>query len=108
MKNKKIGLDAEAPKKSCQDKNCPFHGEINVKPETFVGKVVKKDISRTATIEWGRRQHVPKYERYEKRRSRLRVHNPECINAKIGDEVLAARTRPLSKTKNFVIIKILK
>ena len=40
------------------------------------------------------------------RRSRLRVHNPPAINAQIGQEVLVARTRPISKTKHHVIIKI--
>ena len=46
-----------------------------------------------------------KFERYEKRRTRIKVHNPECINAKEGDIVKISECRPLSKTKNFVIIE---
>ena len=34
----------------------------------------------------------------------MRVHNPACIDAGVGQEVVAARTHPLSKTKNHVII----
>jgi small subunit ribosomal protein S17 len=103
--NKEI-LGVKAPKESCTDMKCPFHGEINVKNELFQGKVVKKDINHSATIEWFRPYPVPKYERFEIRRSRMRVHNPPCMDAVIGSNVLVARTRPLSKTKHHVIIKI--
>src|SRR3989338_3041641 len=105
MKQQVLGVTA--PSKDCTDQKCPFHGEINVKPEFFRGKVVKKDISRSATIEWQRPFFVPKYERFEVRRSRMRTHNPACLNAEIGQEVLVAKTRPLSKTKHHVIIQIL-
>ncbi|MBW2963770.1 30S ribosomal protein S17 [Candidatus Woesearchaeota archaeon] len=108
MKGKNIGLGLEAPKEECTDKKCPFHGEISIKSETFVGKVIKKDVSRTATIEWGRNVYVKKYERYAKKRSRLRAHNPPCLKVEIGDEVMVARTRPLSKTKHYVIVKMIK
>mgnify|MGYP003966791311 FL=1 len=100
-------LGVKAPKNTCTDKKCPFHGQINVKSELFKGKVIKKDINRSATIEWTRPYFVPKFERYEVRRSRMRVHNPGCIDAGIGQEVLVAKTRPLSKNKNHVIIKII-
>jgi small subunit ribosomal protein S17 len=105
---KKEILGVKAPKNKCTDNKCPFHGLINVKNEPLKGTVVKKDISRSATIEWSKSHYVSKYERYELRRSRQRVHNPTCLNAEIGDEVLAVKTRPLSKTKNYVIIDIIK
>ena len=35
----------------------------------------------------------------------MKVHNPDCINAKEGDLVGVVECRPLSKTKNFVIIR---
>ena len=105
---KKTGLAGEPPQKECTDGKCHFHGNINVKKENYVGVVIKKDANRTATIGWGRRLHIPKYERYEKRRSRLRVHNPACIDAAVGDEVRVMRTRPLSKTKNFMIVEVIK
>jgi ribosomal protein S17 len=49
-------------------------------------------------------QYVPKYERYERRKSRIVVHNPECIRAREGDVVVVAECRPLSKTKSFVVV----
>ena len=103
MKKEIFGVPA--PTKECTDRHCPFHGQIGVKKELFRGIVIKKDLNRSATIEWSRSVYVPKYERYEKKRSRLRVHNPVCLDAEVGDKVVVARTRPLSKTKNHVIIQ---
>ena len=105
MKSEVLGV--KAPVKECTDSKCPFHGSIDVKPELFRGRVIKKDTNKSATIEWNRSYYVSKYERYEMRRSRLRVHNPPCIDAEIGQMVMAAKTRPLSKTKHHVIIQLL-
>mgnify|MGYP003998901521 FL=1 len=96
----------KSPNKECTDAKCPFHGQISVKKELFKGKVVKKDINGSATIEWFRPYFVPKYERYEVRRSRMRVHNPQCVDAQIGQEVTVALSRPLSKTKIHIILGI--
>ena len=104
--NKEI-IGFKAPTKNCTDQKCPFHGQLSVKKELFKGKVVKKDNNHSATIEWFRPYFIPKYERYEMRRSRMRVHNPQCLEAEIGQNVIAARTRPLSKTKNHVILSII-
>jgi small subunit ribosomal protein S17 len=49
--------------------------------------------------------YVPKYMRYERRRSRIHAHNPPCINAKVGDRVKIAECRPISKTVSFVVIE---
>ena len=106
MKQELLGAKAPKMVEGESDINCPFHGKINVKNETIVGVVVKRDIHGTATIEWKRSIFVPKYERSQIKTRRLRVHNPACINAEIGQKVLAARTRPISKTKHHVIIKV--
>ncbi|HLC88575.1 MAG TPA: 30S ribosomal protein S17 [Candidatus Nanoarchaeia archaeon] len=109
IKNTRLNvLGVEAPKENCTDKKCPFHGEITVKKEFFTGKIVKKDVSHSATLEWFRSTYIHKYERYEIKRSRIRVHNPPCLNAQVGQTVLVAKTRPLSKTKGHVILKIVK
>ncbi len=99
-------LGMSAPDRSCTDQKCPFHGQLAVKNELFTGKIIKRDTNRSATLEWHKSVFVPKYERYEVRRYRLRVHNPGCLDAHIGDKVVAAKTRPLSKTKNLVIISV--
>jgi len=72
----------------------------------FTGKVVSDKMSRTVVVQWERRHFVPKYQRYEKRRTKVKAHNPKELNAKLGDIVTIAETRPISKTKNFVVVKI--
>lgn len=104
MKTTILGMNA--PSVACTDQKCPFHGQLNVKPELLRGAIVKKDVNHSATIVWYRSYYVPKYERYEIRKSRVRVHNPPCLNAQVGDEVIVAKTRPLSKMKNHVIVSI--
>ena len=105
MKARNIGIKVKQPSKSCEDNKCPFHGAVKVRGRTFTGVVVAKDTHKTATVEWSYRVSVPKYERTETRRTKIHVHNPPCINAEIWDIVKIAETRPLSKTKNFVIIE---
>ena len=89
----------------CNDGNCPFHGSLRTRGKGFIGTVVSTKMQKTAIVEWERRYYLRKYERYEKRRSKVKVHNPNCINAKEGELVKAVECRPLSKTVNFVIVK---
>ena len=96
---------SEKSKEKCEDKKCPFHGNVKPRGRVLKGTVLAKDTHRTATIERRYSIFIPKYERSETRISKIHVHNPSCIDAEIGDIVLIAETRPLSKTKNFVIIK---
>ena len=104
-KTKNIGIDVAMPKKSCTDLYCPFHSKVSVRGRIFEGIIIKKDTSHTAMVEWPRLYYLKKYERFEKRRTRLKVHNPPCINAEIGDNVMIIETKPISKTKSFVIIE---
>ncbi len=48
-----------------------------------------------------------KYERYTKAKTKVKAHNPENVNAKAGQIVQITETRPLSKTKKFVVTKIM-
>jgi small subunit ribosomal protein S17 len=102
-----VPVPKKKPKAELSDKNCPFYGNLNVKKANLVGTIIKRDANGSATIEWIRSKFVPKYERFQFRRSRVRVHNPSSINAKVGEKVLVARTRPISKSKHHVIIKVL-
>ena len=72
---------------------------------TFEGTVISAKAQKTATIEWTFTRKVPKYERYEKQRTRVKAHNPPSIAAEKGDQVKIQECRPLSKTKNFIIIE---
>ena len=107
-KVKDIGFGIKAPEKTCNDKNCPFHGHIKVRGRSFVGKVIRAKMQKTVVIEFERRVYVKKYERYLKKRTRIKAHNPSCIDAREGDIVKIMETRPISKTKSSVVVQILK
>jgi len=105
----KIGTyEVKDPKAECSDINCPFHGTLKVRGRTFIGTVKSDKMSKTVTVIWDRTIRLVKYNRYMVKRSKVKAHNPECINAKAGDTVLIAECRPLSKTKTFVVLKITK
>jgi small subunit ribosomal protein S17 len=65
-------------------------------------------MNATVVVEREYLHYVKKYNRYEKRRSRYHAHNTPCLNARVGDQVRIAECRPLSKTKNFVVVEVMK
>lgn len=101
-----IGLDVQAPTNKCTDVNCPFHGTLPVRGQVLDGVVVSDKSTLMVVVERTSEKIVKKYERYEKRRSKLHAHNPPCLAAKVGDEVRIAECRPLSKTKSFVVVEV--
>ena len=105
---KKMGKKSKKIEDSCGDKKCAVHGKITTRGRIFEGIVVSDKMQGTVKVEWPHLFYIPKYERFEKRRSRVKAHNPPCINAKVGDKVGIAECRPLSKTVKFVIIEKLK
>jgi len=79
---------------------------IKLRGRVFRGTVVKAKAAKSAVVSWTRRKFIEKYERYEKRRTKINVHNPPEIAAKEGDIVEIHECRPLSKTKHFMITKV--
>lgn len=104
-KTKDIGYDVELPKKTCNDVNCPFHGKLPIRGKILEGVIVSDRMQGTAIVRRDYLHFISKYERYEKRKSRICVHNPVCVDAKKGNKVRIAECRPLSKTKHFVVIE---
>lgn len=103
-KVKTIGVNVDLPSVKCKDKKCPFHGHIKIRGRAFDGEVLTKDTHKTVVVGWQRLVKIRKYERYAKKKTRVMAHNPECINANIGERVTIIECRPLSKTKHFVIV----
>ena len=89
----------------CNDTHCAVHKRLFTRGREFVGTVINARAQKTATVEWERRRYLPKYERYMKARTRVKVHSPECMKIEKGDIVKIAETRPISKTKHFVIVE---
>ena len=104
-KARNIGLDVKAPKEKCNSKNCPFHGNLTVRGRVFKGIVVSDKSKNTVVIQWDYFNFLPKYERYQRKNTKILAHNPSCINAKKGNKVTIAECRPISKKKSFVIVE---
>jgi small subunit ribosomal protein S17 len=100
-----MSLTLKKPKKTCNDRNCPFHGELPVRGRVLEGVVVSAKMDKTVIVRRDYIHYVPKFMRYERRRSRIPSHNPQCVNAKEGDHVRIAECRPISKTVSFVVIE---
>lgn len=99
------GMGFAVPNAPCTDGNCPFHGQLTLHGRRLSGVVSSARMRRTANITIESMVYLAKYERSQRRRSRLKAHNPECISAKEGDKVDVVECRPLSKTKHFVIVR---
>ncbi|MDD2678726.1 MAG: 30S ribosomal protein S17 [Candidatus Nanoarchaeia archaeon] len=94
-----------APESKCNDVNCPFHGTLRLRGRIFKGVVKSDKMTKGVTVEFKRIYVIPKYERFASKKTRIKAHNPDCIKAKEGDTVTIMETRPISKTKSFVVIQ---
>ena len=106
---KKEEKQIEGKAGSCNDKNCPFHGELSVRGRVFEGNVVKK-FHKRIVIAFERVVYIPKYERYAKSKTRLHARLPDCLynEINVGDYVRIQECRPLSKIIKFVVVKKIK
>lgn len=102
LKEQKMNIKV-IPKR--KDSKCPFTGGLKLRGKIFTGIIVSMDTHRSVKVAWSSQHYVKKYERFMVKRTKVAAHNPEVINAQVGDEVIIAECKPLSKTKNFVVIK---
>ena len=98
-------------KVKCNDRLCPTHGKnhLKLRGKIFEGIVTKK-LPFRVTIEFERMFKIKKYERYEKRRTKLQVRLPDCLNdsVNVGDLIEIAETRRVSKKIHTVVTKVVK
>jgi small subunit ribosomal protein S17 len=76
------------------------------KKQELVGKVVSDVCDKTITIEVVTYKKHPLYKKNVKTTKRYAVHDEEN-KAKVGDIVKVVSSRPLSKTKRFVLDSII-
>ncbi len=100
-----MALSFKKPKKTCKDRDCPFHGTLPIRGHTLEGTVISDKMEKTVVVRRDYLKYVPKFKRYERRHSHISAHNPPCLNAKEGDRVKVADCRPLSKTVSSVVVE---
>lgn len=100
-----IGVDVEPPKEICNDKNCPFHGDLSVRGKVLRGTIKNAKMDGSVVVKRDYLHYIPKFERYEKRSSNYPAHLPRCIDVEVGDEVMIMECRSLSKSISFVVVE---
>ena len=74
---------------------------------TLQGKVISHKMSKTRTILVNRRQKHPKYGKYINLSTKYHVHDEKEVS-KEGDIVLIQECKPISKTKNWMLVDVVK
>ena len=74
---------------------------------TLVGVVTRDKTAKTRRVEIQRLVKHPRYSKYIKRRTVCYVHD-EKDETRTGDIVEIMETRPLSKTKNWRLVRVVK
>jgi small subunit ribosomal protein S17 len=72
---------------------------------TLTGKVVSNKMEKSITVLIERRVKHPVYGKYLTRSSKIHAHDENNV-CKEGDVVTIAETRPLSKTKSWVLVSV--
>lgn len=70
------------------------------------GSVISNKMQKTVVVQIDRKVRHPLYEKFVSRRTKLYVHD-ENNEARIGDVVEVAQTRPLSKLKSWRLVRII-
>ncbi|HNV44771.1 MAG: 30S ribosomal protein S17 [Spirochaetes bacterium] len=79
----------------------------NTHRKYFQGVVVSDKMDKTIVVKVETTKMHPIYKKYIKKWKKYKVHD-QTNQAKEGDVVLIGETRPLSATKYFELIKIVK
>ncbi|HLB42307.1 MAG TPA: 30S ribosomal protein S17 [Gammaproteobacteria bacterium] len=74
---------------------------------TVIGKVVSDKMDKTIVVQVERKVQHPLYGKYVRRFSKMYAHDEENA-CRLGDMVLIKQSRPLSKTKRWMLVEIIK
>jgi len=74
---------------------------------TVIGTVVSDKMEKTIVVRRDRKVLHPLYKKYVRRATRFVAHDADDV-AHTGDEVEIVETRPLSKTKRWRLVRVLR
>lgn len=80
-------------------------GTTEKRTRQIQGRVVSDKMDKTITVLVERRVKHPVYGKYITRSSKVHAHD-ENNTAGVGDTVLVAESRPLSKTKSWALVEV--
>lgn len=73
---------------------------------TMIGKVVSDKMNKTIVVMIERTVKHPKYGKIMKRNTKIHAHDENEIS-QIGNTVKVRESRPLSKTKSWVLVEVI-
>lgn len=81
--------------------------DVRHKRKERIGIVIsdKMDKTRTVRVDWV--THHPVYKKILRRQTKFKVHDEKNV-AKMGDMVRIEETRPISKTKRWRLVEVIK
>jgi small subunit ribosomal protein S17 len=79
--------------------------EVASLARTVTGKVVSDKMDKTITVQTVRRVKHPVYGKYLIKTTKLHAHD-EDNQCREGDLVTVAESRPMSKTKTWILVNI--
>jgi small subunit ribosomal protein S17 len=82
-------------------------GEARGRRSTVLGEVVSDRMQKTVVVSETRSVRHPTYGKFVNRTTRYHVHD-EKEEAKVGDVVEIAQTRPLSRLKRWRLVRVVR
>lgn len=80
---------------------------MNDKCRVLSGKVISNKMNKSVIVSIQRLIKHPLYKKFIKKTTKLCVHD-ENNQCKVGDVVEIRESRPISKTKSWILVRILK
>jgi small subunit ribosomal protein S17 len=74
--------------------------------KTRVGTVMSNKMDKTVVVMVERLIEESKYRKFVRRRNTFKAHDPQNA-CSVGDQVLIEESRPLSREKRWLVVKIL-
>jgi len=105
---KNIGISVKKSTKPplSGEKNNPFNGSLSIRGKLFEGIIVNAKAKHTVTIEKKSFINFSKFKRYGRSKNRIHAHVPSNLTVQVGDYVVAAECRPISKSVSFVVVEV--
>jgi small subunit ribosomal protein S17 len=74
---------------------------------TIIGEVISNKMDKTIVVKITRKVQDPLYGKFVKRFTKMYAHDQDNM-CQIGDKVKIKQCRPLSKTKRWLLVEVLK
>jgi len=103
-----IGLPVKEPQEKAveNESNNTLNGSLTISGKLFEGIVINAKAKGTAVIQKESPIYFTKFKRFGRSKNKIHAHIPSNLNVQVGDYVIAAECRPISKSVSFVVVEV--